>query len=103
MYVKVSVSIFPTRRWIAGSSAYSGSPIAGDFIQARKSSLNASFSIVMEFSFDETTTHEAISSDLHVSCARPLWSKQASCSLCRCSAKGDNSDRRHGGQGPSHI
>jgi hypothetical protein len=35
-------------------------PIAGDFIQTRKSSQNASLSIVMEFSFDETTTREVV-------------------------------------------
>jgi hypothetical protein len=49
-------SILPTRRWTLGSLEYSCSPIAGDFIHARKSSHSASFSIVMGFSFTETTT-----------------------------------------------
>ena len=41
--------IFPTRRWTCRSAEYSGSPIAGDFNHARKSSRNASVSIVMVF------------------------------------------------------
>jgi hypothetical protein len=49
-------SILPTRRWTLGWLEYSGSPIAGDLIHARKSSRSTSFSIVMGFSFTETTT-----------------------------------------------
>jgi hypothetical protein len=40
-------SALPTRRWTLESLEYSGSPIVGDFIHARKSSHSASFSIVM--------------------------------------------------------
>jgi hypothetical protein len=39
--------ILPTRRWTSRFAEYSGSPIAGDFNHARKSSRSASFSIVM--------------------------------------------------------
>jgi hypothetical protein len=55
-FVLKSASILPMRRWTLGSLEYSCSPIAGDFIHARKSSHSASFSIVMGFSFTETTT-----------------------------------------------
>ena len=41
--------ILPIRRWTCRSAEYSGSPIAGDFNHARKSSRNASVSIVMVF------------------------------------------------------
>jgi hypothetical protein len=39
--------ILPTRRWTCKSAEYSGSPISGDFVHARKSSRSTSFSIVI--------------------------------------------------------
>jgi hypothetical protein len=51
---------------MTGSCEYSGSPIAGDFIQVRKSSQNASSSIIMGFSFNKATTRELVGSNLHV-------------------------------------